>query len=271
MLLVNREDVFEAHLACEHIEDILMDKRIHWLKTQDLSKLGNIRVSALLWEWDNKLRPYLSQYSRRMRECYDYRQLVDWGYGRLWKKIYLVIGDLDETDGQEIQDAITMFRNWTTSNTKLAWDMFGVHPIWIEDIAEDELCPICFCKFEADELVMQLHCDHRYHPGCIYEHWDDDLIFNNPCPSCRRSQGILRDRLDFVAEKIDVDHGANEAQRLRDVNNHMVLNTVVANFEPIENQHITVQELYWRSGIEAWRKKQRAARKAQVANWDKLG
>ena len=270
MLLLNREDVFEAHLACEHVEDILIDKRMHWLKTEDLTRLGSTRVSGLLYEWDNKLRPYISQYSRRMRECYDYRQLVDWGYGRLWKKIYLVVGDLDATSDQEIKDAITMFKNWATSNTKLAWDMFGVHPIWKDDIADDELCPICFCKFEPDELVMQLHCDHRYHPACIFEHWDNELIFNNPCPTCRRSQGILRDRLDFVAAKVDVDHGANDAQRLRDVNNHIVLSGAFTNGETIESQHVNLQELYWRTGIQLWKKQQRRARKEQIANWADL-
>jgi hypothetical protein len=150
MYLLTREAKFERTLAKEHVEDILIDKRIHWLSPGDMFKLGGSGVRAFLNRYDVGVKPRLEEWQNRIRICFDYRMLRDWGYGRHWKKMYVVIDEPPEG-----QAAIHMFRNWASNNSKLAYDMFAVHPIFKGEVPDGDICSICYCDWEDTELVME--------------------------------------------------------------------------------------------------------------------
>lgn len=150
MGLLHREEKFEVSLGNEHVEDILMDKRINWLTPEDMAIAGASRVYGLLSMYDNQLKNLLAVYQSQMRKCFDYR-LLRWGYKRHWEKIFLVLNS-----DQAMKDAVNMFKAWANNNSRLAYDIFGVHPMLKDDITEDEnLCTICYSEFDAGELVMQ--------------------------------------------------------------------------------------------------------------------
>ena len=152
MLLLDREEEFEYKLRQEHIEDILMDKRISWATPEDLSLVGYAYTLGLVNEKDNYLRPKLSRYQEDMRKLYDYRLLRDWGYGRLWKKLYMVFDTAQNPNDAEWIQAF----NWFSKNhSKLAYDLFSVHPVELKDIDAGDLCTVCYCQFESGETVME--------------------------------------------------------------------------------------------------------------------
>src|SRR5947209_16359307 len=87
MYLPTGEQRFERSLALEHVEDIRMDKRLNWLSPKkDMFMIGHVNVLALYRTWNMMMRPHLEMWQNRMRACFDYRILRDWGYGRQWKK-----------------------------------------------------------------------------------------------------------------------------------------------------------------------------------------
>jgi hypothetical protein len=110
MYLLTREQKFGRPLASEHVEGIRMDKRLNWLSPKDIFAIGHPNVLALYRTWDMVMRPQLEIWQNHMRSCFDCRMLRDWGYGRHWKKMFVV---LDEQ----------------LHNSKLAYDMFSVHPV----------------------------------------------------------------------------------------------------------------------------------------------
>jgi hypothetical protein len=50
-----------------------------------------------------------------------------------------------------------------------------------EAVSNGEECPVCKDTYNEGEEVLQLQCDHRFHPSCIKE-W---LARRNTCPVCR--------------------------------------------------------------------------------------
>jgi hypothetical protein len=150
MYLLTRELRFERSLASEHVEDIRMDKRLNWLSPKDMFAIGHANVLALYRTWDMMMRPHLEIWQNRMRACFDYRMLRDWGYGRHWKKMFVVLDE--QLAGRA---AVEIFRNWASHNGKLAYDMFSVHPVFKDDIPDGDICTVCYCDWEDTDLVME--------------------------------------------------------------------------------------------------------------------
>jgi hypothetical protein len=140
MYLLAREARFERMLAKEHIEDILHDKRINRLTPKDMFKLGTADAVAAYRKHDAAIKPHLVEWQNSMRACFDYRMLRDWGYGRHWEKIFVVAEERPNS-----QAAIQMFKNWASNNSKLAHDMFSVHPIFKGEISDGDICTVCYC------------------------------------------------------------------------------------------------------------------------------
>lgn len=58
---------------------------------------------------------------------------------------------------------------------KLEQGMYGTHDNQVE-------CSICMSRVKLGVEVVQLRCEHWFHPRCILE-W---LLINTTCPVCRR-------------------------------------------------------------------------------------
>ena len=152
LFLLTRDLNFNNLLAREHVEDILHDKRITWFTDQDMFTMGPDETLDLVSRFDAELKPMLTEWQRDIRKCFDYRMLREWGYGRHWKKMYLVC---DEPSGSEERAAIEMFKKWATNNSKLTYDMFSIHPMYKGEIPEGDICTICYSDWEGTELVME--------------------------------------------------------------------------------------------------------------------
>ena len=66
--------------------------------------------------------------------------------------MYLVF---DVPAGSEERAAIEMFKRWASNNGKLAYEMFGVHPMNKDEIPDGDICSICYCAWESTELVLE--------------------------------------------------------------------------------------------------------------------
>ena len=155
-LLVNlkvREILFEETLGDEHFEDILIDKRLWMIAPKDFYEFGHdweIPCRKWLTFLNETAKPQLAEFRNKLRDRFDYRLLVDWGYGRLWKKLYLLL----TTRNQDEKDAIKQFSNFATRHSALAFNLFAVHPMDLEELRPDP-CSVCLCDFEHDVMVME--------------------------------------------------------------------------------------------------------------------
>ncbi|KAI9785085.1 MAG: hypothetical protein M1835_003409 [Candelina submexicana] len=198
-VLIDQEEIFENSLRIKHVEDTLIDKRIFILSDKSVAWLTYADAQGLRERYIDEVSEYVAYISKSSRDMYEFRLLRDWGYGRPWKKLYYII---ETKEKPTLSDAI---RNLTKlfASSKLSNDLIGVHPIDKADLPEEELCVICQSEFESKEMMLNTWCDHKFHPGCIFESWDTEYKFDWICPLCRHSPGELRDRVSFDAEKKD--------------------------------------------------------------------
>ena len=54
-------------------------------------------------------------------------------------------------------------------------------------LLEDLECSICIDKFELEQDVIKLNCNHLFHKNCIKSHL---LNYNSNCPLCRENVRI---------------------------------------------------------------------------------
>lgn len=153
MSLKLREIRFEDAVGDEHFEDISIDKRLWIISPRDFYDSG-IDTDVAPVKWINFLnftvKPQLAQFRKELRDRFDYRLLVDWGYGRLWKKLYILF----DTQNQDEKDAIKEFSNFATGHSKLAFDLFAIHPL-DKDEHEADPCVVCLTDFEHDDMIME--------------------------------------------------------------------------------------------------------------------
>ena len=149
----SREIRFENAIGHEHFEDILIDKRLWIISPRDFYDFGYDWQKAVD-KWYNFLgqtvKPELAIFRNKLRDRFDYRLLVDWGYGRLWKQLYIVY----ECCCHKEKDAIKQFSEFATKHSKLAFNLFALHPLDIEELKADP-CSVCLSDFEESEIVME--------------------------------------------------------------------------------------------------------------------
>jgi len=51
----------------------------------------------------------------------------------------------------------------------------------VDDEEGGELCAVCLCNYEDDDVLIQLPCEHLFHESCI-SRW---LSQDSSCPQCR--------------------------------------------------------------------------------------
>lgn len=96
------------------------------------------------------LKPKLREFRRQLQDIFDYRLLVDWDYGRLWRKLYLFYKPGNQAD----KDAIREFSIFATTHSKLAYNLFAILPLDMTKLTANP-CSVCLCDFEANELAME--------------------------------------------------------------------------------------------------------------------
>jgi E3 ubiquitin-protein ligase RNF115/126 len=65
----------------------------------------------------------------------------------------------------------------------------------LNDIKNENICPVCKDEFQIDEILMDLPCKHHFHKDCIIP-W---LKERNSCPICRYE--LPTDDKDFEERK----------------------------------------------------------------------
>ncbi|KAH7064594.1 hypothetical protein B0J12DRAFT_3821 [Macrophomina phaseolina] len=207
--LIDAEETFEDELTYWHVEEEHMRKRIFTLDDKNFARLLPSRQAVRVWdEYEPEILDTLREIQDNARRNFDFRLLRDWGRGRAFKKLDLVI----DTKGKEllelsIDGVLEKFNNFG----KLSFDLFGCHPIKLKDALEgsDECCPVCLEDWVDGDVRVTTHCNHQYHPACIFGTWDLPGHFGFVCPKCRgeglRVLGRINIPLDRIAKVNDED------------------------------------------------------------------
>ncbi|KAK5208979.1 hypothetical protein LTR20_009026 [Exophiala xenobiotica] len=243
---------FEKEYAVDHICDIRIEKRIRVLDRESANGRSLNDNRGVVVDRISELKHHMKTYSIRMRGLFAHRYLVDWGHGRPWKKLYLVV----DSEGPENipVSIINEFLKFTTLTTPLASKIFSVHPIPSHEINEEDLCVICQERYEADDLLMELrNCPHRMHAGCVIEYWDRYHYYDNDCPVCRTSSESIKEFFPhFPIRTADVcyhaDAHASYDQMRRD---HFIRHRMRRDI-PVEDWEEHLQEHFWERESIAW-------------------
>ena len=89
--------------------------------------------------------------------------------------INLIFNYLNSSNLQEIEEESEELQ-------QLSLEEFNKLPIQKITDQEDIECAICIDKFEKENEIIKLNCNHIYHKDCIKNYL---LNYNNKCPMCR--------------------------------------------------------------------------------------
>ncbi|KAI9761685.1 MAG: hypothetical protein M4579_000919 [Chaenotheca gracillima] len=173
-LLLDRADSFEKSMAKRHVEDVYITKRVRLLTDQDAATLDEKTSESVKAQYGPKVINTIREIGQLTRQVFDFRLLHDWGHGRPWRKLFLML-DTDTIPGlaEAIQTTkIEFARPWGTWRT--VGDLFDVHPKDKSKLPPDDLCVICYSEWEDQDLVMKTWCNHNFHHTCIFRFWDDE-------------------------------------------------------------------------------------------------
>jgi hypothetical protein len=120
---------------------------------------------------------------------------------------------------------------------------------------------------QANDPRARTHCYHHFHPACLFTYWDDENRFQNRCPECRTSQGVLREKVEFEAEREDRCYESTRGLGSLESQYRRVLADRVAHGLDFGNMP-TLMEMWCRDNVEPWLKWQRAKQKQQTPGWD---
>lgn len=152
--LITAEEKFEEELQYWHVEDEHMRKRLFILDDKNMARLMPCKKAIPTWErYEPDVLDTVRDISGKARRNYDYRLLRDWGRGRAWKKMEMVV-DTDGKGKEELKETVAMVRRLFNTSGKLGFDLFGIHPIDMEDVrtGSDLKCPVCWSEWEDGDL-----------------------------------------------------------------------------------------------------------------------
>lgn len=117
--------------------------------------------------------------------------------------------------------------------------------------------------------LYRTHCNHHFHPSCLFTYWDDEHRFQNRCPECRTSQGILREKVKFETEREDRCHESDHAlEGTEEAQMEAVIERVQANVE--FGNMPALMEMWCRFKIEPRLRRRRALQKQNLPGWDEM-
>lgn len=252
MELLFAECDFEKEYAENHICDIKIEKRVRVLDRESANGRSLNYNRRLVVDRITDLKHCMRKYSIRIRGIFAHRYLVDWGHGRLWKKLYLVM----DSEGPEGIPAsiIDKFLRFTTLTTPLASKIFSVHPIPSHHINQEDLCVICQERYQVDDFLMELrNCPHRMHAWCVVEYWDRYHYYDNDCPVCRTSSGRIQEIFPyFPIRAVDVCYHADADASHEEIWRDHFLRHRMRRDIPIEDWEEHLQEHFWERETIAW-------------------
>ncbi|KAL6245004.1 hypothetical protein RBB50_007779 [Rhinocladiella similis] len=249
--LMLAEDAFETDHALTHICDIRIEKRVKLVVdvSTDVAIMAGQRQQVQFHM--GVMKQYATRYSTRMRDLYAYRYLVEWGHGRPWKQMYLVVDTGSDGIPKKMVEEFLMF---TTCTSPLASKMFNVRPMAFSDIDNDDICSICQEEYQVNHMVVELrHCRHRMHPECVIKFWDDLHHYDNRCPMCREENPSIRELFPyFTAEAEDVCyHTDTEASKLAVWLDRAVRHRMRRDL-PVDHWEVGLQRYFSTREVEAW-------------------
>ena len=188
--LLAAERLFERMLAARHVEEMHLSKRIFLFDEEDLARESLWRLAV------NKptIQVCLDKDVRGIQfligRLYAYRFIRDWCYDRAWKRLFFVVNTGEDEEMAKVTEEVAGLLARSAFDTR----MLQVHPVAKSKIPRDELCSICCEYFQAEELLIQTHCDHVFHAICIFKHWDAETTLLHQCPNCRQQPRSLAER-----------------------------------------------------------------------------
>jgi hypothetical protein len=127
-----------------------MDKGLFPISERQFLKIRSVRKFIDEWEnFFNRIRYEAMETASKLRKSFLYRLLRDWGYGRQWRKMYLLLGDKWTAAVDQINTS------FNKKNGKLAYDLFDIHPKPLSDLGMDDACHVCQEDYSEMEAMMQ--------------------------------------------------------------------------------------------------------------------
>lgn len=160
LILLAKEHEFEYSMTCDHVDDVAYDKRVIIISAKQGLSCGIDGLVELTNTFGPPLREEITKMQRQLREVHDFRLLRDWGYGRPWKRLFVLLDtttdriNTDKLGYRSLSDCIKEFVAHLNSSRK-AYDLFDFHPIDIEDHNREDSCTICMSEFEPNGSMMQ--------------------------------------------------------------------------------------------------------------------
>ena len=188
--LLAAERLFERMLTARHVEEMHLSKRIFLFEDEDLARgdLWRLAVNKptiqLCLEKDVRGIQFLAG------RLFAYRFIRDWCYDRAWKRLFFVVDVGEDKEMAKATEEVAGLLARSAFDTR----MLRVHPVAKSKIPRDESCSICCESFQAEELLIQTHCDHVFHAICIFTYWDAETTPLHQCPNCRRQPRSLAER-----------------------------------------------------------------------------
>ncbi|KAI6713991.1 hypothetical protein JHW43_003421 [Diplocarpon mali] len=233
---------FERRLDSEHVEDVLINKRIvvadEWYDIfEALQDEDYAPTDVQNWPMFKRDPFNLEMRIARMSEINRLRRnlllLKNWNRKRPWQvNTYQDEGDYKEKHSaylpaiREFHARLEFMRrlypqiepttaaNFNPSNrANVEASVFSIHPIATSDASThpghwNDGCIICSDAFDevSVKIIARLHCDHLFHYSCIRGYWDGDKMLHFPCPLCRTAtlDWTLARVADFTPEVEDV-------------------------------------------------------------------
>ncbi|RDL34666.1 uncharacterized protein BP5553_07794 [Venustampulla echinocandica] len=237
-LLLNLNGDLEHKLRREHVEDVLINKRVvvedEWCAVHDAlidenQYSANKFVSQLDRDYQNSIEPILSKIGQINCMRRNYLLLRNWNHKRPWKQLYHIFDTTDNGPERMYRESISDFYAYihdiqqikephlaedSPSRKANIWtSLFPIHPIGLHGPEPlipqlEDNCVICMDGFKADPehpVIARLHCNHLFHFLCIRDYWDDPDKLQMKCPLCGPSSlCTLRSTAAITPEVADV-------------------------------------------------------------------
>ncbi|KAG0651054.1 RPM1-interacting 2 [Hyphodiscus hymeniophilus] len=173
--LFEHEDKFNVLMGIDHVEDVLVDKRI---VEQD--------------------------------EQYILHELMDGTDAPMEKQTISGNPSQISTPQSPVWKRPIRHKQFSVHHPHAQATLFVFHPIASHDPAQllscnyTSGCTICASDFEGDESVIRLHCNQLFHYLCIRTYWDMPGQHTSLCPNCRQASWMLHEQVGIRPEVLDV-------------------------------------------------------------------
>jgi hypothetical protein len=171
--------VFDVPSRC-----LVCNGRCHFIWKESYEDIFSINVL--------KLNNYLSSYEVE-NENIDFIDFVSFilqasVYKRMYVNILREGGFLSENESRNDLETTENEPNESTNHTN--------SPAEVQN--DTEKCTICLEKYENEENVVKIRCNHVFHKTCLSK-WEENN--NNTCPVCRIRYVFKRDTLLVILSK----------------------------------------------------------------------